>query len=264
MAVPTSSSAAADPASAGGLVYCYGVTWSDVGAPGGRTGVGGEKVGSVAHGDLAALTSPVASANVRAKRRDLLNHSEVLAAALERGTVLPLRFGIVFENATALADGFLHPRHDELAALLRRFEGRVELTVRAHYEQEAILAEIVRESPRVARLREKTRDGPAAATYPLKVELGERVAGELQDRTNRDRKALLDRLLPLSVDVQVDQEPIEHQVLRASFLVERRKVTKFDDAMDDLARQHAGRIRFKYVGPLAPHSFVDVGMPEAR
>jgi hypothetical protein len=248
----------------GGLVYCYGVTWANLGAPSGATGVGGETVGSVSEGELAALTSPVASPNVRAKRRDLLNHSEVLAAALGRGTVLPLRFGVVFENEAALVADFLRPRQDELAKLLRRFEGSVELTVRATYEEDAILAEIVRENPRVARLREETLGGAAAATYPLKVELGERVAGELQNRTLRDRKALLDRLHPLALDLEVDQEPIENQVLRASFLVARDNVGAFDDAMDELAGHHAGRIRFKYVGPLPPHSFVDVATPGAR
>ncbi|HYY63113.1 MAG TPA: GvpL/GvpF family gas vesicle protein [Gaiellaceae bacterium] len=263
MSVQTSSQANADTGSAGGL-YCYGVTWAKAAPPGREAGVGGEAVGLVADGDLAALTSRVASTSVRAKRRDLLNHSEVLAAALERGTVLPVRFGVVFESEAALVEDFLRPRRGELATLLRRFEGQVELTVRAHYEEDAILAEIVQEHPRIARLREETRHGPAAATYPLKVELGERVAAELQKRTNHDRRALLDRLRPLALDLDFDQEPIEHQVLRASFLVERRNVRAFDDAMDDLAREHAGRIRFKYVGPLAPHSFVSVPMPEAR
>jgi gas vesicle protein GvpL/GvpF len=90
------------------------------------------------------------------------------------------------------------------------------------------------------------------------VELGERVAAELQKRTDRDRRTLLDRLRRLALDLEVDQEPIEHQVLRASFLVERGKVSAFDEAMDELALEHVGRMRFKYVGPLAPHSFVTV------
>jgi hypothetical protein len=263
MTVQTPSRMEADTASAGGL-YCYGVTWAHVAPPDRETGVGGEAVVLVADGELAALTSPVASTKVRAKRRDLLSHSEVLAAALEQGTVLPVRFGVVFKSKAALVEDLLRPRRNELASLLRRFEGRVELTVRAYYEEDAILAEIVRENRRLARLREETRQGSAAATYPLKVELGERVAEELQKRTNQDRRALLDRLRPLMLDLDVDQEPVEHQVLRASFLVERRNVSAFDDAMDDIAREHAGRIRFKYVGPLAPHSFVSVTMPEAR
>jgi Gas vesicle synthesis protein GvpL/GvpF len=47
-------------------------------------------------------------------------------------------------------------------------------------------------------------------------------------------------------------------VLRASFLVERKRVPEFDKAMNEVARHEDGRIRFKYVGPLAPHSFVTV------
>ena len=262
MTVQISRSPGADQASANG-VYCYGITWATAAPPRGE-GVGGKVVAAVRDGELAALTSPVESTKVRAKRRDLLNHSEVLAAALERGTVLPLRFGVVFENEAALVEGFLRSRQEELAALLRKFEGKVELTVRAQYEENAILAEIVQANPRIAQLREQTRGGQDAATYPLRAELGERVADELQRRTERDRKALLDRLSPLAVDTEVDRERIEHQAVRASFLVKRRDVTAFDDVMDELAGTHAGRIRFKYVGPLAPHSFVSVTPLEPR
>ena len=219
---------------------------------------------AVSHGELAALTSPIESTKVRARRRDLLSHSQVLSTALEHGTVLPLRFGVVFQNEAALITDLLRARHDELVELLRTFEGRVELTVKAFYREEAILGEVVRENPRIARLREATRNGPDASTYPLKVELGELVAAELQDRTRRDRDALLGRLRPLAVDLQVEQEPIEHQVLRASFLVEADRVGAFDDVMAEFARSQAERMHFKYLGPLAPHSFVSLIPAEVR
>ena len=81
-------------------------------------------------------------------------------------------------------------------------------------------------------------------------------ADELRVRTSRDARAILDRLGSVAVDRQVDEELIEDQVLRASFLVERKHVPAFDKAMDELASGQAGRIDFKYVGPLPPHSFV--------
>src|SRR5206468_3653291 len=82
---------------------------------------------------------------VPAKRRDLLRHAEVLGTALEHGTVLPLRFGVVFENATALVEDLLLPRYAELVQLLGRFEGRVELSVKAFFREEAILAELAQQ-----------------------------------------------------------------------------------------------------------------------
>jgi Gas vesicle synthesis protein GvpL/GvpF len=249
----------AEPIGATAL-YCYGVVWA-ASARGQAAGLGGAPVRGVRFDDVAALTSAIASGRVRARRRDVLRHSEVLTAALAEGTVLPLRFGTVFDSEEAIVSDFLEPRHDELTALLREFDGRVELTVKAFFREESILGEIVRENPRVARLREATRSGADAATYGLRIELGEVVAGELQARARRDAEAILDRLRPLALDVAVEEEPIEHQVLRASFLVERERVGPFDQAMDELARQQAERMHFKYLGPLPPHSFVAVERP---
>src|ERR687883_566168 len=71
---------------------------------------------------LAALVSPVEGEELRATRRDLLSHSAVLERAIAAGPVLPLRFGIVLRDDDAVAQELLEPRHDELTALLRRFE----------------------------------------------------------------------------------------------------------------------------------------------
>src|SRR5919201_1037926 len=219
-------------------LYVYGVTWAAAAREEAAAGIGEADVSPVLSNGLAALTSPLLNPHVRARRRELLAHSEVLAAALERGTVLPLSFGTVFESEEAVVRDFLVPRRDELRRLLRELEGRVELRVKAFYREEAILAEIVRENLRIA--------------------LGELVAAQLGARSRRDAEAILDRLRPLSLAVDVDEEPIEHQVLRASFLVERKRVRAFDEAMDELARSQDGRIHFKYVGPLPPHSFVSL------
>ena len=145
------------------------------------------------------------------------------------------------------------PSNDELVRLLRELRDRVELRVTAHYREQAILGEIVRDNPRVAKLREATQE---RAAQPLMLELGELVSAELQARTARNARAILERLLPLALAYEVDEEPIEHQVVRASFLVERKRLKAFDSAMDELAKAHEGRIDFKYVGPLPPHSFV--------
>jgi hypothetical protein len=232
-------------------LYCYGVTWADAAEAQRSGGLAGKSVEPVRFEELAALASEAPEGKIRARRADLMCHFDVLARAFERGTVIPLRFGIVLED---VVEDFLRPRRDELVRLLQELQGRVELRVTAHYREEAILAEIVRENARVARLRGQSSQG-------LLMELGELVAGELQARTNRDARAILDTLQPLVIDHEVDEEPIEHQVLRASFLVERKQVPAFDSAMEDLASGQAGRIDFKYMGPLPPHSFVSL---EAR
>jgi gas vesicle protein GvpL/GvpF len=236
-------------------VYCYGVTSAGDAASQPDAGVGGASVEPVCFRKLAALTSATPPGKVRARRADLLRHFDVLASAFEHGTVVPLRFGIVFDDEASLIRDFLEPRHDELSGLLRELRGRVELRVTAHYREDAVLAEIIRGSPRAARLREQTRAG---AAQPLMLELGELVSAELQARTARDGRAILERLGSIALAYDVSDEQIEHQLMRASFLVERKRLKAFDEAMEALASGQAGRIDFSYVGPLPPHSFVNL------
>jgi hypothetical protein len=255
MTVQDRPSRTAGPASATGL-YCYGVVWAHS-VREQAEGVGGARVTSVHAGDLAALTSQVPStARVKARRRDLLKHLDVLTVALTDGPVLPLRFGTVFEDEEDLVGTLLDGRRDELTRLLREFDGLVELSVKAFFREAEVLAEIVRDSPRIARLRDATSKGSEAGTYALRIELGELVAAELEARADREADRILRRLRPLARRVEVDMERLEHRVLRAAFLVDRERVPEFDAAMDEVARREAGRIDFKYLGPLPPHSFV--------
>jgi hypothetical protein len=259
MSVQSPPRPGAEGPSAVGL-YCYGVVSAGDARPQ-SGGLGGKDVQTIEHRDLAALVSE-APGSVRARRRDLLAHFDVLGAAFERGAVLPLRFGIVFDDEASVVRDFLAPRHDELERLLRELRDRVELRVTAHYREEALLAEVVRANPRILSLREATRGAPGA--HAALVELGELVAAEVQARTAQDARALLERVRPLALRSELDEQPIEYQLLRGSFLVERGRVADFEAALDAFAGEHAGRVDVKCVGPLPPHSFVELTHGERR
>jgi Gas vesicle synthesis protein GvpL/GvpF len=236
-------------------VYVYGVTRSGIGLRR-LKGLADASVDLVEHGELAAIVSDAPPGQLRAKRRDVLRHTEVLQRALENETVLPLAFGIVFASRTSVVDDLLVARYEELVELMHRFDALIELTVRAFYREDAVLAEIVREDRAISELREATQTG--AVSEAARVRLGEAVAQQLEARRARDADALLARLLPLAGDVVVEERRAEYEVLRASFLVDRHALERFDTRMQELAREQDERMLFKYTGPLAPHSFVSL------
>jgi gas vesicle protein GvpL/GvpF len=249
------------PSSATGL-YCYGVVAArDANKPTGGGGLDGKPVKTVVHDDLAALVSE-APGSVRAKRRDLMAHLDVLGTAFEHGTVLPARFGIVFDDEESLVRELLAPRRKELVHLLKELDDRVELRVTAHHRPEQVLAETVVQNPRIAKLREATRG--AAGAHPALIELGELVTNDLRRRVATDAQTLLGRLRPLSDRYELDPDPIEYQVLRGSFLVRRKRVPAFEEALQAFAAENADRIDVKLVGPLPPHSFVELTHGERR
>jgi hypothetical protein len=228
--------------------YVYGVTWAD-GALDGTPGVGEASVRALEHRELAALVSALPSADLRARRRDLLRHAEVLQQAFERSAVLPLGFGTVFASDGDVVADLLEPRYEELVALLQSLDGLVELTVRALYDEAGVLATIVRDEPRIAALRGWSNPADQVA-------LGEAVAQALAERRDRDADEIVASLSSLAREVAVEERVAEFEAVRAAFLVERADVLEFETQAESLARRHDGVIRFKLTGPLPPHHFV--------
>lgn len=238
-----------------GGVYLYGVTWSGGGAP--RSGgIRDAVVRDVEHGKIAAIVSDVGAEPLRAKRRDLLRHSDVLQNAFAYAPVLPFRFGMVMSSDKSIVDDILAPRHEELVTLLQRLDGLVELRVRASFVEDAILAEIVGGDNRIAQLRDVTRT--ASANDARHVELGELVARSLAAKRASAADEVVGSLAAHAREAHVDEQREELEVLRASFLVEERAVRKLEKAAETLAARNRGRIAFDLVGPMPPHSFVSL------
>jgi hypothetical protein len=237
-------------------LYAYGIVRAGNAPPAG-SGIGGKPLVMVESGDVAAIATAVAGGQVRAKRRDLLRHSEVLQDAFATATVLPLRFGMVFPSAEVLEGELLEPRRAELRRLLDRFEGLCELRLRvAYHDRDQVLAEIVRENPAVARLRDAARGRSGAD--PQLVRIGEAVAKAFASRRNRDADVIVARLAARAEQVHVDEPQGDLEVLRASFLVRRDAVAVFDEILESVALGERHRLGFTCTGPLPPHSFVDL------
>lgn len=235
-----------------GVVRVGGKRWPKL------EGINGEPVAPVAAEGLAALTSDVPDELLEAGREELLTHSRVLERALEHGTVLPMRFGVVLPDEQSIRDELLAPHSDELEAQLQAMDGKVEVNIKALHDEETVLREVIAEIPEAAELRDSIQGKSEDATYYERIRLGELVAQALDDKREQTGPAIVDRLSPHAVAVQVGDPAHERMALNASFLVERKGLKGFDRAVDALAEEQGGRIRLKYTGPLPPHSFVEL------
>jgi gas vesicle protein GvpL/GvpF len=231
------------------LAYVYGVTWADGARERAEGGVGDASVRVLEHGELAALVSDLPSADVRARRRDLLRHADVLQQAFEQHAVVPLGFGTVFATGEEVVEELLEPRYEELVALLQSLDGLVELTLRAFYDESLVLAAIVADDPGIAALR-------GSGTPGDQMRLGEAVAQALADRRSRDSDEVVAELSAHARQVVVEERVAEFELVRAAFLVDRAAVPDLDRRAEELAERFDGIVRFKLTGPLPPHHFV--------
>jgi hypothetical protein len=239
--------------------YVYGIVPRGAAIPRG-SGIQRRRLHSVQDDELTAIVSDAPAEEIPAEREELMAHARVLSRAQEHGVVLPMRFGFVMPDEQAVREQLLDSYRDELLAQLRELEGRVELHVRAVYDEQALMREIVRSHPGIARLSAALRDEPGDATYYGRIELGQSVAQAVEQAASADLAAILDVLAPLSVAVEIGEQEHERVAAHVAFLVETARIPEFDRAVDELAQRSADRLMFRCTGPLPPYSFV--ALPE--
>jgi hypothetical protein len=233
--------------------YVYGIVEAGTSAPPG-TGIDGAPLRLIEGGGAAALVSSMPHTEVRLGREALLSHARVLGEAMGHGTVLPMRFGVVMEQDDEVRERLLSSHQDELHEQLRQLAGKVEIEVRATYDEETVLREVVRDRPDIARLAQEIDSAP----YVERLKLGELIADAVAEAREVDGRNIVDALSVVAVAVDVRPPGHERVACNASFLVDRERLSEFDSVLDAFADGQGGRLRFKCTGPLPPHSFVEL------
>lgn len=238
----------------GGPVYLYGLVRASAdGVRPNRSGVSGGGVRVLESGALGALVSDLDSIDYRARRDDLVAHSDVLQEVVDATAVLPIGFGTVFASAAELESAFLQPNHDALVRMLDELDSSVEIQVKGEYDEDAIAREIATDrSVRKLQMRARSR-----GDVESRIELGRRFAGILEDRRRRDGRAIVNLVAPLAREVSVSEPPGEYGLVNASFLVPRGDVDRVGKVLDGVGETVAGRATLRCLGPLPPYSFVD-------
>jgi hypothetical protein len=246
-------SAVEDAGARSGALYLYGFVRARELLAIEEEGVGGGAVSTIESDGVAAIVSPVADAEIRLKRADLQRHLRVIETAFQATTILPCPFGTTVESESELEQGVLAGARERLLAGLARLEGTVQMNVKASYDEEALLRELVAADPQIAALRERTR-AAGDAGYSERLQLGELVAERIAEHAELDAQRLANVLAAEAVDVAFD-EPGPGSALKASFLVERKSLRRFDDALEALARDEHPLLQFEAIGPLPPTAF---------
>ncbi|WP_405756893.1 GvpL/GvpF family gas vesicle protein [Streptomyces sp. NBC_01420] len=232
-------------------VYVYAITRAGTALPEGQGGVGGPpaRLRSVRQGRLAAVVSD-APPDLRARRRDLLAHQDLLMRLMDEGPVLPMRFGTVAPGDDAVLRQLAADESGHAAAL-KRLAGCHEINLKALAAEDA-LADVVAEDGTVRRLRDAARRRPG---YEASLRLGEAVAAALARRASDAGRRVLRELTPRARAVAAGPE-VQGCALNVSFLVERDAGDAFLAEAHRFAGANRGHVELRLAGPLPCYSFV--------
>jgi hypothetical protein len=233
------------------IIYVYGVTASSAAPIPPMDGVDSAPILTLRHAGLAALVSPIHRTELRAA--DVRAHWRVLEHAFEHATVLPVRFGTVMESEDEVRGSLLEPNEDRLTELLDAMDGLIQLNVKGRYDEESLLRGILRETPGLARLRERAQRSGAMADQ---IALGQQVERAIEQRRAQDTATVRRALDDLAVAAR-DEQVRHPDAFNTAFLVARESIDTFGEGVGSVRDELGARIEIRYVGPVPPFSFAD-------
>ena len=221
-----------------------------------------DEVTTIPYRDLSAVVSGIPMSKYVVSRETMTAHEKVLEGVMKDCTVLPVRFYTVAPSADEIRS-LLRRRHTEFKNLLRYLDNRVELGLKALWkDMNIVFQEIIEESDELMTLEKKIVSNSSGKAESESKALASGVKSRLQEKKDKEAENLLGPLRKISVDVRYNKTHGDDMICNAAFLVDRRWEKDFDIRVEELTEAHNDRIRFIYVGPVPPYSFVNIVVKE--
>jgi len=240
--------------------YIYGVIESQHDCRFGAIGLQGEEVLTIGHNGLAMIISHYESTrerHVRSSRKNLLAHQRVLEHIMQAHTVLPMKFGSLASNEIEIRNLLL--KHEtQFQKTLYALENKVELSVKVMWkDMRSVYNEVLQENPAIQNL--KIQIGENGHPHHL-IEIGKMVEEALVVKKQTEAEVIFRKLSSVVVDAKMNQLAGDNMLLNGAFLVSKSREFEFDNLVEELASELEERYSFKYIGALAPYSFVDINI----
>ncbi|MFJ8821047.1 GvpL/GvpF family gas vesicle protein [Streptomyces sp. NPDC102467] len=237
-------------------LYVYAIVRAGTPLPEEAVGVGSPpaELRTVGAGPVTAVVS-AAPAKLRARRRDLMAHQNLLTGLAEAGPVLPMRFGAVAPDEGTLQAQLAAAQAHHLATL-ERLAGQVEINVKAMPARDALAALVTGEAT-IRRLRDEARRRPG---YEANVRLGQAVAAALSRRATEAGQQALRGLASMARATATGPD-VQGCALNVSFLVARADTDRFRATAEQFAAAHQEHVDLHVAGPLPCYSFVGTRAP---
>jgi len=245
----------------GKYIYCFIETERQ--ASFGAIGIGNQTPVTTIHfRDLAAVVSDAPLFQLENLSKDQLQeyigaHQAVNEQVMRRHTMIPMKFGNIAENEMEVRN-ILEHAYIQFKTLLHRIKGKVELIVQASINKQDWIMGIASTNDTIIELQHKLSQLTEEQKLLAKIAIGKIihesvtlqekvcVADVLRTLRNGGHHFALGRLLH------------EEMIFNGSFLVDKKDETEFDGKVQELAQRYQDKVKFRYIGPLPPMSFVNL------
>ena len=223
----------------------------------GPTGINGAKVYTICVGETAAVVSDAPNGRIRPERKNFAAHQAVLKTLVEEGDLLPMSFGNISTNGSAVKD-FLAKNNSSISKALKRVSAKVEMGLRGNLDVPNIFEYLVTTYDELRIARDELLRPNREPTQDEKIELGRLFQNILESAREQHVETVSKSLAGCCSEIKTNKCRDEREIMNLACLIDRGGVENFEDGVLKAASLFDDNFAFDYNGPWAPHNFVDL------
>ncbi|MBU4600841.1 GvpL/GvpF family gas vesicle protein [Candidatus Parcubacteria bacterium] len=227
-------------------------------------GINHQVINILNYQDIAAAVSDTPVINFdRLDKKELTRHiaihQQVNEEIMKDYNVAPMAFGIIAPNNEEIKC-ILAKAYIQFKTALKTTAGKVEFAVQVWWDQKKLLEELVNTNSEIQGLRQQLSVKTSILGLPLKLKLGRLIQRQAEAYKQTNIKNIEAFLRIMAHDFTLNKLISEDMIANFSFLIEKSREFELDSKMQELGKKYEGKLRFKYIGPMPPYSFVNINL----
>lgn len=184
-------------------------------------------------------------------------HEQVNNRLIKDYDVIPMRFGMIVESKEEVLN-VLKKAYLQFKISLDKVVGKNEFIVEVFWNEDNALEKITRENVEIQKLRERAASLGRILGLTVKIKLGKLIFEALESRRKEYTKDILNFLGNYFTDFTAGKLLNKEMLMSYSFLIEKSRESELALKLNELQGKYKDELKVKYIGPMAPYSFVDI------
>lgn len=193
----------------------------------------------------------------------LANHQSLVEGIMKGSTAVPVKFGTLAGDDGDILE-ILESGYEAFKKFIDDMSGKAEVDVIALWNDlDSVLKEIGR-SDEIRRFKDGISGAALEKIREQAIELGRMLRTVLEEENLRVRDEILTSLKEHALEQRIHEHFDDKMLMNVAFLIKREDKNALDERIEELDKRYCGRIDFRIIGPLPPHSFTTLQITRIR